>query len=133
MGNNTGYVIQGDDGDNKLTAVGKNVDGHLQFYNIVNGAGGDDVIKVDDWLAGHQFGADLYGDDGNDIIWDSNQQYGNNNDTLSGGAGDDVIHSSGGKDIIDGGDGIDTLSAYVITLKPSSITGIEIFTRHGQK
>ena len=59
---------------------------------IVRGGGGDDVITV---ASDVSTGADLYG--------------GNGNDSLTGGAGDDLIRGGNGEDSLLGGAGNDTL------------------------
>ena len=121
MANQYGLVVQGDDEANTLEAyaVGNNSNGK-DFFNIVHAAGGNDKITVDSWLAGMNVGVEIYGEDGNDTIFDSK-----NKDTLSGGNGDDKIHSSNGKDVIDGGGGTDTLYVTSANLDDLTISGIE--------
>ena len=85
---------------------------------IVNGNGGDDIIKADaavndninitlDGGTGNDFlsaDAVLIGGPGNDLLIG-----GAGNDTMDGGAGDDVFVGNGGTDAITGGSGSDTI------------------------
>ena len=72
---------------------------NVENVTIYGGAG-------DDYLYGASGSSTLIGNDGNDYI-----EVRSGNNTLLGGAGDDRINVSGsGTNIIDGGDGIDTLT-----------------------
>lgn len=122
----SGFIIQGDEEANDLTVkVIHEEDGSLSVYNIIHAGGGNDTLsgrpRVDEAIIG-QLGVQLYGEDGDDIIFDSYV-----GDTLSGGGGDDVIYYSGGRDKIDGGEGFDTLrlNAHYPSLDQLSFTGIE--------
>ncbi|MCV3766673.1 hypothetical protein [Rhizobium sp. TRM95796] len=105
-------MVRGDDGDNSLRTLYKYEDNELHIYNVVMAGDGSDIIRSNDQVA-RETGSALYGEDGDDYIFDSNAR-----DTLSGGAGDDYISSvadnngQGHKDkfdVVDGGDGYDTL------------------------
>jgi Ca2+-binding RTX toxin-like protein len=126
MAKNTGYVLQGDDGNNKLTAAAQWVDNATEYFNIVHGAGGRDKIDVDVTLSEEKISTELYGDAGNDVIHGATTLYGQLVDTLSGGDGDDAIFSADTKDIIDGGDGTDTLNFKGRIFNPAHISNIEI-------
>ncbi|MDH6269160.1 Ca2+-binding RTX toxin-like protein [Rhizobium sp. SG_E_25_P2] len=107
-----GLVVQGDAGDNSLSALYKYEDNELHLYNVVMAGDGSDIIRSNNLVA-NETGSAFYGEGGDDYIFDSKAR-----DTLSGGAGDDYISSvvdhgiRGQKDkldIVDGGDGYDTL------------------------
>lgn len=70
---------------------------------IVRGGGGDDAITVAPDVSR---GADLYGGNGNDSLTggagDDLIRGGNGNDSLLGGAGNDTIRGGNGDDIVDG-------------------------------
>lgn len=70
---------------------------------IVRGGGGDDVITV---ASDVTTGADLYGGNGDDSLTggagDDVVRGGNGNDSLLGGAGNDTIRGGNGNDIADG-------------------------------
>jgi serralysin len=103
-----GLIIQGDDEDNELSVkVVREAAGNLTLYNIIHGAGGNDRLYgySDSIPSGFSHGAELYGEAGNDTLVGTGLT-----DTLSGGDGEDVIHFySDDADIIDGGDGYDSL------------------------
>jgi serralysin len=85
------------------------------------GGWGDDIIRGGDW------GDTLYGDEGNDTIIgdDDRATYPNSqpgDDTIYGGAGNDRIAALGGFNLVDGGDGIDTVF-YDFTIDNSSSAG----------
>jgi Ca2+-binding RTX toxin-like protein len=68
---------------------------------VVDGAGGDDDIKV---FSGVTMGVDLFGGAGNDMI-----RGGDGPDILVGGDGNDMLAGNGGRDILIGGLGADKL------------------------
>lgn len=93
--------------DNAITGNGAN--------NLLDGGSGNDTLLGED-------GADsLYGSVGNDV--------------LLGGAGNDRIYIglSSGVDSIDGGDGYDIVQASAdnVTLRYSSLTGVEVLANNG--
>jgi Ca2+-binding RTX toxin-like protein len=107
-----GLVVQGDAGDDILRTLYKYEDNELHLYNVVMAGDGSDIIRSNDLVA-KETGSALYGEGGDDYIFDSKAR-----DTLSGGDGDDFIssvvdHGVQGQndkfDFIDGGDGFDTL------------------------
>lgn len=125
MRDNIGLLIQGDDDANRLRAHTAYNGKGLDVYNIIHAGGGDDQLLVDRFSLS-EYGVELYGEDGNDVLYDSEGR-----DTLSGGAGDDEIRQSKGADVIDGGEGIDTL--YTETnLDKLSLMGIERLALLGQ-
>jgi Ca2+-binding RTX toxin-like protein len=67
---------------------------------IIHGCDGNDIITVNGAVS-----AELYGDDGNDILYG-----GSGNDVIWGGNGDDVISLGGGDDVGIGGLGRDQLN-----------------------
>lgn len=70
---------------------------------VVDGKGGDDVIKAGEGLAG-LIDLKLYGGDGNDTI-----QGGDGDDYLFGGKGNDFLEGEKGNDVMKGGAGRDTM------------------------
>lgn len=122
----TGLVVQGNNHKNRLSVeVGESSGGDRLIYNVIDAGGGSDTLWGDyngKITISKVYGAQLFGEDGNDDITDSV-----GNDTLSGGAGDDLITYEYGKDVIDGGDGEDTLKAVgkVLASDGLAITGIE--------
>jgi Ca2+-binding RTX toxin-like protein len=126
MAGQTGLIMQGDDEANELTVeVIHEENGGLSVYNVIQAGGGGDVLSgraSTDWDVIHEYGAQLFGEDGDDVIFDSDVD-----DTLSGGSGDDTIHYSDGRDKIDGGDGFDTLiyDMSYPTLGQVKLTGVE--------
>ncbi|WP_137156384.1 hypothetical protein [Rhizobium sp. FKL33] len=107
-----GFVVQGDANNNTLRTLYKRENNELHLYNIVMAGDGSDIIRANDLVA-KETGSSLYGEGGDDYIFDSKAR-----DTLSGGAGDDYIssvadHGVQGQndkfDVIEGGDGFDTL------------------------
>lgn len=129
MADQTGLVIAGDDEANVLSVyITDEGDGTRSVYNVITAGGGNDRVFGTDELGGTlPYGVQLFGEDGDDRIWDST-----NADTLSGGNGNDVLYYAGGADVIDGGDGIDTLSfgetlpAGRISLDNLTIASIEV-------
>lgn len=124
MTDTSGLVVQGgDEADNLTARIETDQNGDRSIYNVLQGGGGDDHLNArseDFTLNGATFGAQLFGEDGNDIIFDS---WGR--DTLSGGSGDDNISWAGGSDVIDGGEGFDILNIYAGRFSDLSVTGIE--------
>lgn len=138
-GNETGLVLQGTDGNDRLegSVVNDTLQG-LAGNDALNGSGGDDSLDGGDgadWLAGGQGndtlvgGTDsasdnLQGEDGNDVLtlqagW---ARGGLGNDTLTvvdgqstegmvthGEDGDDLMQGASGADTLYGGNGNDTL------------------------
>lgn len=110
-------VIKAGGGDDVVLAgIGRDtVDGGAGS-DILSGGSGDDLVNGgsgDDLIAGGSGNDRLYGDAGNDFLID-----GDGSDFVSGGAGNDIFlftqaELMGGKsddrDVIDGGDGFDTL------------------------
>lgn len=134
MTNHYNLVLQGDEKDNTLNAHEQSNGGGFDYYTIVHGNGGNDRLSVDYYLyLRYKKGVELYGDDGNDRISDTENSLfmGNTNDTLSGGTGDDVIASRAGKDVIDGGDGSDTLQTGG-DFSRLTVTGVEHLYATGQ-
>ncbi len=130
--------IEGGDGNDALTGGDGNdrIDGGNGNDTIAGGAGNDSIYGGDgndsitggagntlvrggdgnDTIIGeyNTLSAELYGDNGNDLITgsDGNDTLngGNGNDTLNGGQGNDVILGGNGSDILAGGAGDDTLT-----------------------
>lgn len=127
MADQSGLVLQGDDGANILTVkLVHEEDGDRSIYNVIHGAGGDDTLigtpfKGASTIA--HYGVQLFGDDGSDDIKGSKGA-----DTLSGGSGDDIIYYSGGADTVDGGSGFDSFqigSALPYNLNHLTMTHVE--------
>jgi Ca2+-binding RTX toxin-like protein len=90
----------------ELGARSANVTGSEFGNTIVTGAGNDQIY-------GGEEEDDLSGGAGDDYIIDTgNRGVGSENDTLSGGDGDDYLQDNGGDDSLDGGAGNDTIYAY---------------------
>jgi len=79
---------------------------------VVNGAGGDDVIKADP-AVGDNIGITINGGTGNDFL--------SGDVTISGGAGDDTLVGSTASDSLDGGSGDD-----VFLLDSSNLGGTDV-------
>ncbi len=102
-GNHTG-------GDNLYGSIGDDViDGAGGYYDTIYGYGGDDQLFAD------RYGAtpantyswyNLYGGSGNDQLW-----AGSRGASMSGEAGNDVLHGSEQRDYLYGGYGSDTIYA----------------------
>ena len=108
-------VIDGGDGNDSLYGdAGETMTGATGGADAIYGGDGDDVIYGDAvTMDGGRGGADkLFGGNGNDILWGDAESLGNGaiggNDTIDGGAGDDLINGNGGRDKLTGGDGADT-------------------------
>jgi Ca2+-binding RTX toxin-like protein len=68
---------------------------------IINGTGGNDVIRVGENVTQP---VEVFGGDGNDVIVG-----GMNDATLHGGGGNDLLFGGDGRNLLDGGDGNDLL------------------------
>lgn len=115
QGNDTivgGGILDGNLGNDKLTGFGQLLGEGGNDTLTATGAGGDSLSGGDgnDSLTSTSAapgGASMSGDDGNDTLVGQLHA-----DTMSGGAGADVINDNGGLgNLLDGGDGADTLTA----------------------
>ncbi|WP_338824485.1 hypothetical protein [Bradyrhizobium septentrionale] len=120
-------VIYGAGGDDVLTALSMpiTVNGQvLDFGSNLDGSDGNDVLyggNRNDTLSGDAGSDTLYGGDGNDRL-----DGGTGNDALYGGNGDDNMSFTGaGFDTFDGGAGNDTLSVVNADLSNSTFTSVE--------
>ena len=80
---------------------------------VINGLGGDDVIKASGLGTAMLLTAD--GGDGDDVLIGSA-----GNDTLLGGAGDDVLIGGPGQDILDGGPGNNIVIQAIVAAPPAN-------------
>ncbi len=102
---------------------------------VVNGGSGDDIIEVDQistsltyWHADLDDNITLNGNAGNDVLRGSELD-----DDLNGGFGDDVIESNGGYDEIRGGDGVDSWIDYSTTYQvATSIGAVDVTLTSGE-
>ncbi len=110
LGGDGNDILYGEAGDDQLSgeAGDDQIYGGLGIDTISGGNGNDSIWggDGDDIVDGGNNNDIIYGESGNDNLYG-----GSGNDQIYGGAGDDLIRETyGGTDIIDGGDGIDTLS-----------------------
>jgi Ca2+-binding RTX toxin-like protein len=85
--------------------------------DLLFGGDGNDLLDgggLADWLYGDSGDDTLHGSDGHDVLYADNQAEGagdtnNNRNSLSGGAGDDMLLGAWGKDSLEGNDGNDLL------------------------
>ncbi|MGC4033281.1 MAG: calcium-binding protein [Tepidisphaeraceae bacterium] len=89
IGCTTNSVMNGGDGDDRLTAYG--------YATLFGGNGNDKLVgsRYRDSLVGGAGNDDIWGKEGNDILWG-----GDGHDTLTGGLGRDELHGSGGRDLL---------------------------------
>ncbi len=109
-------VINGGEGDDKLTAAGVNIDRVRLFLNgeagndTLLGSNGNDRINGgngNDIANGGAGNDSITGQAGNDVL-----SGGLGNDSVSGGDGTDFVTGQEGDDILDGGAGNDTLKGF---------------------
>ena len=113
-------IIEGQPGPWARTGYVDGGDGNDTIYGGGSGGAGNDTIDARGYTAAHltgDGGADtLFGGSGNDILSgdrDTGFDNGVEIDHLSGGAGDDFIFSGYG-DIIDGGEGFDSVAVSYV-------------------
>ncbi|NCC52683.1 MAG: calcium-binding protein [Spartobacteria bacterium] len=94
-----GVAFTGGAGADKVTLKGA----HLNA--VLDGGAGNDVLDVEQLLAGNTFFPSLSGGSGADRIMGSA-----GNDVIYGGAGNDTIYGRGGNDVLWGGTGDDLIS-----------------------
>jgi Ca2+-binding RTX toxin-like protein len=109
--------LDGGDGYDRVgyysgATAGVTVDLNLQGVQQDTGQGLDVLVSIEN-VSGTRFGDTLTGDDGDNVLWGSAATLNGvvsteNNDTLSGGGGNDLLIAGIGNHVIDGGDGIDT-------------------------
>jgi Ca2+-binding RTX toxin-like protein len=130
--------ISGGGGDDRID--GGNANGvNSSVTDILEGEGGNDLIVAGNaYSNGASIDATLDGGEGNDMIlggsaWGSNTSVTN---TIYGGGGDDWIHPGGDpgtKNIVDGGDGTDTLD-YSFMFSSGTGPGVEVdLTKSGEQ
>lgn len=117
VGNASGAVIHGADGDDLIEGTGgqdRLVGGRGD--DVLSGGAGDDDLRAghgDDELSGGAGDDKLFGRLGNDRLdggaGDDDLKGGTGDDELFGGAGNDVLTGGRGRDSLDGGDGDDVL------------------------
>ena len=96
------------------TASGVTVDLNKQGVAQDTGQGFDILLNIEN-VSGSAYGDTLIGDGGDNQLWGSASTLSDgtivttNNDTLSGGGGNDLLQVGIGNHLLDGGSGIDTL------------------------
>ena len=109
-------IIRRDD-DGQIRVVLNGTQTRFRFGDVnrihVSGRGGHDFIEYGVRDGGLSFPANVSGGKGNDTIHtghgDDTISGGNGHDRIEGEAGDDLISGGNGDDVIEGGDGSDTL------------------------
>ena len=110
-------VIDGGDGFDRVShfadaTSGVTVDLNLQGIAQNTGQGWDTLINIEN-VSGTQYGDTLTGDGNDNVLWGSAATVSGvvsaaNNDTISGGGGNDLLILGIGNHVVDGGSGIDT-------------------------
>ena len=115
-----------DSGDNDVINVGNG-------NNIVMGAAGDDTITSgsgNDYISG-DFAELTRGENGDLISFETTDQSTGGNDSISAGAGDDLILGGTGADSISGGAGNDTILGDLGIVVPVGSNGPDVIARDG--
>ena len=124
-----------DDSFSAVSAVTQNENARIAGIEVINAGSGDDLIDLTSLslsLVDDNFS--IYGEAGNDILWAAQ-----GNDVLDGGEGNDVLFGGAGDDQLIGGAGADifefTISAGNDTITDYDISAgdvIRFYTRSGE-
>ncbi|MET0272386.1 MAG: calcium-binding protein, partial [Phenylobacterium sp.] len=106
-------LIDGGDGFDRLgvgnsLGIGGTVDLRIQGVAQNTGLGMDTLVSIEN-VSGSVNNDVLIGNDGANYMWGGSDGVVGGDDTISGMGGDDLIHVGAGAQLLDGGDGVDTL------------------------